>query len=351
MSLAPRTVKAKTVTVEHFAADPRGRDSGALGVMYFDFANVFVFLAFGAFFVVLNVSILSRLLRPTVKDPAKETIYECGEPAVGSGWVRFDIRFYTVALIFLIFDVEVAFLYPWAILFRDARPENPIAHFSVPVGGLDKLGDDAWAKVETAVEEVPGVSHASRDGTYLTMTTGLCSHVSLDSLDRALVTRGLSVDDQSKLPAGSLALEVGLTAESPFDSSAAGAVLENELSRFGLATCESLDQVSPAGNAVDIRKGYTANVTLRYDDGRVSLKDLRTAVAARPDPREGASFVASLTPGGVAWFDQPWRFPLFVFLEMLVFIGILLVGFVYVWAKGDLSWIKTMSGARMSEAK
>ena len=92
--------------------------------MYFDYVNVFIFLAFGAAFVVLNVSILSRLLRPTVKDPAKETTYECGEPAVGSGWVRFDIRFYTVALIFLIFDVEVAFLYPWAVLFQDAR-RNP----------------------------------------------------------------------------------------------------------------------------------------------------------------------------------------------------------------------------------
>lgn len=89
--------------------------------MYFDYVNVFIFLAFGAFFVVLNVSILSRLLRPTVADPAKLTTYECGEPAVGSGWVRFDIRFYTVALIFLIFDVEVAFLYPWAVLFQEAK--------------------------------------------------------------------------------------------------------------------------------------------------------------------------------------------------------------------------------------
>ena len=89
--------------------------------MYFDFANVFIFLAFGAFFVVLNVSILSRLLRPTVKAEGKETTYECGETPVGSGWVRFDIRFYTVALVFLIFDVEVAFLYPWAVLFQKAR--------------------------------------------------------------------------------------------------------------------------------------------------------------------------------------------------------------------------------------
>jgi NADH-quinone oxidoreductase subunit A len=89
--------------------------------MYFDYANLLIFLAFGAVFVVLNVSILSRFLRPTVREAAKETTYECGETPVGSGWVRFDIRFYTVALVFLIFDVEVAFLYPWAILFQNAR--------------------------------------------------------------------------------------------------------------------------------------------------------------------------------------------------------------------------------------
>lgn len=92
--------------------------------MYFDYANVLIFLAFGAFFVVLNVSIVSRFLRPVVKDAAKETTYECGETPVGSGWVRFDIRFYTVALVFLIFDVEVAFLYPWAILFQQARRDG-----------------------------------------------------------------------------------------------------------------------------------------------------------------------------------------------------------------------------------
>jgi NADH-quinone oxidoreductase subunit A len=92
--------------------------------VYFDYANVLIFLLFGAVFVILNVSLLSRILRPTVREAAKETTYECGETPVGSGWVRFDIRFYTVALIFLIFDVEVAFLYPWAVLFQQARREG-----------------------------------------------------------------------------------------------------------------------------------------------------------------------------------------------------------------------------------
>lgn len=86
--------------------------------MLFQYANVLFGLLFGAAFVVLNISVISRILAPRIKDPAKITTYECGEPAVGSAWVRFDMRFYTVALVFLIFEVEVAFLFPWAVVFN-----------------------------------------------------------------------------------------------------------------------------------------------------------------------------------------------------------------------------------------
>ena len=89
--------------------------------MGYQLLNVLVFTLFGVFFVVLTVSVLSRLLRPRVRspdEPGKLETYECGEPTIGSSWVRFDIRFYTLALIFLIFDVEVTFLYPWALVFK-----------------------------------------------------------------------------------------------------------------------------------------------------------------------------------------------------------------------------------------
>ncbi|MDP7033068.1 MAG: NADH-quinone oxidoreductase subunit A [Planctomycetota bacterium] len=89
--------------------------------MYFDYANVAVFFVFAVVFVILNISVISVILRPTVENDQKDTTYECGEPSVGSSWVRFDMRFYTVALVFLIFDVEVAFLYPWAVVFKDLR--------------------------------------------------------------------------------------------------------------------------------------------------------------------------------------------------------------------------------------
>jgi NADH-quinone oxidoreductase subunit A len=95
--------------------------------MGYQLLNVLVFTLVGILFVVGTVEVVGRLLRPRVKspaEPAKEETYECGEPAVGSSWVRFDIRFYTVALIFLIFDVEVTFLYPWALVFDALRLER-----------------------------------------------------------------------------------------------------------------------------------------------------------------------------------------------------------------------------------
>lgn len=89
--------------------------------MLFQYANVLFGLIFGALFVVLNISVLNRILAPKVKNAAKESIYECGEPAIGSAWVRFDMRFYTVALVFLIFEVEAAVMFPWAVVFERLR--------------------------------------------------------------------------------------------------------------------------------------------------------------------------------------------------------------------------------------
>lgn len=89
--------------------------------MSYQLLSVLVFALVGIVFVVSVVAVVGRILRPklsTPEEPAKEETYECGEPAVGSSWVRFDIRFYTVALVFLIFDVEVTFLYPWAVVFK-----------------------------------------------------------------------------------------------------------------------------------------------------------------------------------------------------------------------------------------
>jgi NADH-quinone oxidoreductase subunit A len=67
--------------------------------------------------------LFGRLIRPSLPHPEKGAAYECGEPAIGSSWVQFDVRFYVVALVFLVFDVEIALFYPWAVVYGAAGPE------------------------------------------------------------------------------------------------------------------------------------------------------------------------------------------------------------------------------------
>lgn len=70
--------------------------------------------------IVLAPLVIGRLVRPTLPTPEKDAIYECGEPTIGSSYIQFDLRYYTVALLFIIFDVEVAFFYPWASVYGGA---------------------------------------------------------------------------------------------------------------------------------------------------------------------------------------------------------------------------------------
>ena len=61
---------------------------------------------------------LPRFMAPHSSSAAKDSAYECGELPVGQPWVRFRVAYYVFAIIFVVFDVETVFLYPWAVIFR-----------------------------------------------------------------------------------------------------------------------------------------------------------------------------------------------------------------------------------------
>ena len=86
--------------------------------MLFDFANVLVFLALAVGFVIVTM-LVGKLIRPNIPEVNKEIAYECGEKPVGNAWIQFNFRFYLVAIIFVIFDVEVAFMFPVANVFKE----------------------------------------------------------------------------------------------------------------------------------------------------------------------------------------------------------------------------------------
>src|SRR5262249_11570220 len=83
-------------------------------------ASLLLFVAVGAGFIFVHL-VAGKFFRPNKPGAEKGTIYECGEPTIGSAWIQFDLRFYVVALLFVIFDVEGAFFFPWAEVFGKAN--------------------------------------------------------------------------------------------------------------------------------------------------------------------------------------------------------------------------------------
>lgn len=84
--------------------------------MLSDFAYILLFLIGGFIFAAIGLFAAS-LIRPKRPNPEKLSTYECGEEPTGNAWGNFNIRFYIVALIFVLFDVELVFLFPWATVF------------------------------------------------------------------------------------------------------------------------------------------------------------------------------------------------------------------------------------------
>jgi NADH-quinone oxidoreductase subunit A len=175
---------------------------------------ILIFLAAGLTVLSANL-VLGRLVRPNNPSPEKSEVYECGEQPIGTAWVQFDVRFYVVALLFVIFDVELAFFFPWAVVF----------------GSASRAGDE-------------------------------------------------SLDDGARIEAiGSIQPE--------FDWKSAPQMSESELKTAKLS---SQAHYAPPPDSQTMRK--------------------------------------------LAWI---------AFVDILLFFGVLLVGFAYLWRRGDLKWVRSMA--------
>jgi len=86
--------------------------------MLSQYLPILILVGFAAGFVILLFS-AAHILGPRSTSPAKEMPYECGVPPTGSSRNPFSVKFFLVALFFIIFDIEVVFLFPWALVFRD----------------------------------------------------------------------------------------------------------------------------------------------------------------------------------------------------------------------------------------
>jgi NADH-quinone oxidoreductase subunit A len=135
-------------------------------------AYLLLFAGVAVVFLFVNL-LLGRFLRPKMPNQEKLEVYECGEPTIGSSFVQFDLRFYVVALLFIIFDVEVAFFFPWATVFGKATQlssaDMPIVATSTD--GQETLSPEALDRLRELGVEHPtfAAEGEAADGTTQTL--------------------------------------------------------------------------------------------------------------------------------------------------------------------------------------
>lgn len=225
-------------------------------------AYLLLFVAVGVGFIFVHL-VAGMLIRPSKKNLEKDTIYECGEPTIGSAWVQFDLRFYVVALLFVIFDVEVAFFFPWAEVFgkanairnAPAQPQTALEYRDVAKKVLD------LAPPEQPAERAGTLSSERMRRDRIHWTT--MQNLTQDKLDRFKELQGK--DDDTKL----------LTAE-------------------------------------DVKALKVPRVNEVQDQAET-----------------------------LAWL---------ALIEIGVFFGVLLVGFAYLWKRGDLAWVRSMAAETVESA-
>jgi NADH-quinone oxidoreductase subunit A len=200
---------------------------------------VALFVTVGGLFLAVNL-LVGWLVRPREPNVEKLEVYECGEPTIGSSFVQFDLRFYVVALLFIIFDVEVALFFPWATVF----------------GKATELTDPAFAT-------------ATADGSLTPAATGVLHELGLRS------------------------------------------------------------PVAPQGDV--LREPMAEPIAWARD---------RAALTGRGELTEPQAFTEAAVANAGA------RLARTALVDMAVFYVVLLVGFAYVWFRGDLDWVRAVSAER-----
>jgi NADH-quinone oxidoreductase subunit A len=110
-----------------------------------EYGTVLMFLAMA---LLLGVSALgvNRLLMPFHPNPVKNSIYECGNEPTGDAQIRYNVRFYIFALLYVVFAVESAFLFPWAVVYREIPGFLPLGEALAFIGILVLALAYAWRK-------------------------------------------------------------------------------------------------------------------------------------------------------------------------------------------------------------
>ncbi len=123
-----------------------------------DLVGHFLIFAIAIVAALAGPLILGRLVRPFNPTHEKLAVYECGEPTIGSSHVQFDLRFYVVALLFIVFDIEVAFFFPWSVIYGTTMH---LSDERLPAVTASNLDDPAAAARMTLSENLLSVPPGS----------------------------------------------------------------------------------------------------------------------------------------------------------------------------------------------
>lgn len=135
-------------------------------------AYLALFAGVAALFLFVNL-LVGRFVRPDLPNEEKLEVYECGEPVIGSSFVQFDLRFYVVALLFIIFDVEVAFFFPWATVFGKATQlTSPEVVVMADTGeGLSAAAAGRLGELGVAADQVAGEAAIRETAQQIALTS------------------------------------------------------------------------------------------------------------------------------------------------------------------------------------
>ena len=116
-----------------------------------DYLSIIIFL-FIALFLSIGFIVANILASPSNPDPEKLSAYECGFEAFDDSRMEFDVRFYLVAILFIIFDLEIAFLFPWAISLGSLGPLGFLRLKDITEGGIDSSGNEGLRDQRVALQ-------------------------------------------------------------------------------------------------------------------------------------------------------------------------------------------------------
>ena len=383
-------------------------------------AYLLLFVAVGTGFIFVHL-VAGKLIRPSKPHSEKATIYECGEPTIGSAWIQFDLRFYVVALLFVIFDVEVAFFFPWAEVFgkanavanapdpRTAAEYNDLGEkildLAIPSDSPSAVGNQLrWKKMR----DITGGELA----TYRSFPEPIIRSFRSMTKEQLGGLLALTQDQRRQIARSDAELRATFAAHAAASESAARPFLEaagkrpggpgnvpdlvkaelrNDRESFENATLSELaagkaqvmTYARPPATRTLPRPLYKAALAL--DPGALKaaaatadaqVAELKKQAAAALDalqkagPEQSASWrgltptsmreLASLTDeqaaalpelsrDGVLMLGDPTArvakeeaktLARLALGEILVFFGVLLVGFAYLWKRGDLAWVR-----------